>query len=162
MSKRTVQGLKMCGGFDWSWMEKWIRRRYKSNLTSASPQESFWRGRWIWIPIRKRIVHMQVICYKLSAPQISAPFLRRPPLLRRSHLPNEFPPDTQIKMQLNEVAGGSHPPAPQPPPTPLHHQTPFIIWLLALILLCGKKKKFLKKILFGAGSISGTSVRTWH
>lgn len=53
-------------------MGKWIRRRYKSSCTSASPQESFWRGRWIWIPIRKRIVHIQVICCGVSAAQISS------------------------------------------------------------------------------------------
>lgn len=56
-------------------MEKWISRRCKSSRTSASPQERFCRGRWIWIPIRRRIVHMLVICYEVSAGQILTPFL---------------------------------------------------------------------------------------
>lgn len=58
-------------------MGKWISRGYKRSHTSASPQASFHRGRWIWIPIRKRIVHIQVICYKVSAHQI--PFLQSRP-----------------------------------------------------------------------------------
>lgn len=63
-------------------MGRWIRRRYKSSHATAPPRASFRMGRWIRIPISTWIVHIQVICYEVSAPQISTPLHQRdtPPL----------------------------------------------------------------------------------
>lgn len=120
-------------------MGKWIRRRYKSSHTSASPQESFWRGRWIWIPIRKRIVHIQVICYDISAAQISTPFLQRRHSSSGVICGTRFLQTLQIKMQLNEVAGGNHSPnhLPSSPP-PIHPSRVLFYWSI-------KKKKHTSK-----------------